>query len=98
MSRNTGNAFLIFSDERIVKDFKHFGAKLFHKLIHEKLDPSTVDKLQMKRWVFSSAMPQSDIIWSGLTADSLASLAKTVFLYIALLLISVVLITPVTLI
>ena len=34
---NTGYGFLIFSDERIIKDFKHFGKKYFNNLIDEKL-------------------------------------------------------------
>lgn len=49
----------------------------------------------MKRWDFAQAFPQSDIIWEDFTKDSVISTTKTVILWVFLLLISVVLITPV---
>ena len=49
----------------------------------------------MRRWEFHQAFPQSDIIWEDFTKDSVISTTKTVILWVFLLLISVVLITPV---
>ena len=56
-SRNTGKGFLIFSDQRIVKDFKHFGKTFFDKLIkikviERKLEVRSIERLQMNRWTF----------------------------------------------
>ena len=49
----------------------------------------------MRRWTFSHAFPQSDIIWEDFTKDSVISGTKTFILWVFLLLLSVVLITPV---
>ena len=49
----------------------------------------------MKRWEFYAASPQSDINWEDYTKDSVISRTKTVILWIFLLLLSVVMITPV---
>ena len=49
----------------------------------------------MKRWEFYPASPQSDINWEDYTKDSVISRTKTVILWIFLLLLSVVMITPV---
>ena len=51
--------------------------------------------MQMKRWEFYQAYPQSDIIWEDFTKDSVIGTTKTVILWVFLLLISVVLVTPV---
>ena len=48
----------------------------------------------MKRWAFFQAFPQSDIIWEDFTKDSVISKTKTVILWVFLILISVILITP----
>ena len=48
----------------------------------------------MKRWSFFQAFPQSDIIWEDFTKDSVISKTKTVILWVFLILISVILITP----
>ena len=92
---NTGTGFLIFSDERIVKDFKHFGKSYFNNLIDDRLQVRSIERLQMKRWEFSSAFPQSDIIWEDFTKDSVISGTKSAILWVFLLLLSVILITPV---
>ena len=52
----------------------------------------------MRRWEFNPAVPQSDIIWDDFTKDSVIGTTKTVILWVFLLLISVVLITPVLII
>ena len=52
----------------------------------------------MRRWEFGQAFPQSDIIWEDFTKDSVISTTKSVILWVFLLLISVVLITPMLLI
>ena len=52
----------------------------------------------MKRWEFHQAFPQSDIIWEDFTKDSVISTTKTVILWVFLILISVVLVTPVLII
>jgi len=52
----------------------------------------------MKRWEFYQAFPQSDIIWEDFTKDSVIGTTKTVILWVFLLLISVVLVTPVLLV
>ena len=49
----------------------------------------------MKRWKFYQAFPQSDIIWEDFTKDSVISNTKTVILWVFLILLSVILITPV---
>ena len=49
----------------------------------------------MNRWEFYAAFPQSDINWDDFTKDSVISRTKTVILWIFLLLLSIVLITPV---
>ena len=49
----------------------------------------------MNRWEFYTAFPQSDINWEDFTKDSVISRTKTVILWIFLLLLSIVLITPV---
>ena len=55
----------------------------------------SIERLQMKRWEFTSSFPQSDIIWEDFTKDSVISGTKTAILWVFLLLLSVVLITPV---
>lgn len=52
----------------------------------------------MKRWEFHQAFPQSDVIWEDFTKDSVISTTKTVILWVFLLLLSIVLITPVLII
>ena len=52
----------------------------------------------MKRWEFYPASSQSDIIWEDFTKDSVISTTKTVILWVFLLLLSIVLITPVMII
>lgn len=49
----------------------------------------------MRRWTFSHAFPQSDIIWEDFTKDSVISGTKTFILWVFLILLSVVLITPI---
>ena len=64
-------------------------------MIDEKLRPTSIERLQMKRWKFYQAFPQSDIIWEDFTKDSVISNTKTVILWVFLILLSVILITPV---
>ncbi len=52
----------------------------------------------MKRWEFYQASSQSDIIWEDFTKDSVISTTKTVILWVFLLLLSIVLVTPVMII
>lgn len=78
-----------------MKDFKHFGLAYFHDLVDQKLSERTIDRLHMKRWEFFPAPSQSDIIWEDFTKDSVIGTTKTVILWVFLLLLSVVLITPV---
>ena len=52
----------------------------------------------MKRWEFYQAFPPSDIMWPDFTKDSVIGTTKTVILWVFLLLISVVLVTPVLLV
>ena len=42
---NTGTGFLIFQDERIVKDFKHFGKNYFYSLIEQNLQTRSIERL-----------------------------------------------------
>lgn len=93
-NQNTGYGFLIFADDKIVKDFKHLGKSYFHNLIDERLPQKAIDRLAIKRWSFFQAFPQSDIIWEDFTKDSVISRTKTVILWVFLILISVILITP----
>ena len=57
-----------------------------------------IERLNIKQWSFFQATPQSDIIWEDFTKDSVIGTTKTVILWVFLLLISVVLITPVLII
>jgi len=52
----------------------------------------------MRRWVFSASFPESDIIWDGLSKDSVTGQIKTAILWVFLLLFSIVLLTPILLI
>lgn len=86
---------LMFADEQVVKDFKHLGKSQFHEKLDKVLPSREIERLQMKRWEFFPAFPQSDINWEDYTKDSVISRTKTVILWIFLLLLSVVMITPV---
>ena len=92
---NTGYGMLMFADEMVVKDFKYLGKNQFHEKIERILSSRDIERLQMKRWEFLSASPQADINWNDFTYESVLSVTKTVILWVFLLLISVVLITPV---
>ena len=48
-TRNTGTGFLIFSDERIVKDYKYFGKSYFSNLIELKVIESKLEVRSIER-------------------------------------------------
>lgn len=52
----------------------------------------------MSFWQFYPSFPESDILWNALHKDSLATYIKSTILWIFLLLLSVVLLTPILLI
>ena len=97
MKRNSGSGFLIFSDFRVPKDFL-YDRRYFNNLIHEKLSPSAIQRLNMQHWFFKDGIIESDIIWESIVSDQVISAVKTFMLWVLLLLISVILITPVLLV
>lgn len=56
-NQNTGYGFLIFADEKIVKDFKHLGKSHFQAMCDEKLQQRSIERLQINRWEFHQAFP-----------------------------------------
>ena len=52
----------------------------------------------MRNWRFFPAADQSDIIWEDFTKDSTISTTKTIILWVFLVILSVILVTPVLLI
>jgi hypothetical protein len=57
-----------------------------------------VKRLEMRRWTFSPAFPETDILWENLPLDSMLSMIKSTILLVLLLLFSIVLLTPLLLI
>jgi hypothetical protein len=86
----------MFSDQKIVKDYL-YDPKFFRTLIHDTLTSSAIRRFNMNGWIFASAYSESDIIWEDLTKDSVASAIKTFMLWILLLTLSVLILTPIVL-
>jgi uncharacterized membrane protein YjgN (DUF898 family) len=63
-------------------------------MIREKLTAPAIRRLNMNQWIFASAYSESDIIWEDIYKDSIISAIKTFMLWILLLTISVLLVTP----
>lgn len=96
MKRNSGIGFLMFSDQKIVKDYL-YDHQFFFNMIREKLTASAIRRLNMNNWFFASAYSESDIIWEDVYKDSVASAIKTFMLWILLLTLSIIIVTPVVL-
>lgn len=63
-------------------------------MIREKLTAPAIRRLNMNKWMFASAYSESDIIWEDVYKDSITSAIKTFMLWILLLTLSVLIITP----
>ena len=98
MKRNSGMGCIIFSDREIIKDYLYNDQKYFEKLITNELSESAISRLNMRNWDFLHAYPESDIIWEDIYKDSIISSIKSFILWVLLLLLSVVLLTPLLLI
>lgn len=97
MKRNSGMGCLIFSCRHVVKDYLYNDRKYFRKLINGKLSDAAISRLNMNNWEFTHSYPESDIIWQDIYKDSVMSGIKTFLLWVLLLLISIVLLTPLVL-
>lgn len=86
----------MFTERAIVKDIM-YDKSFFPSMIQSKLSHSTTIKLGMSHWKFQRAFSESDIIWEDLCKDKLLSSAKTFVLWVLLLVISVLLLSPVML-
>lgn len=86
----------MFSDQKIVKDFL-YDSRFFPTLISETLRQSAVRRLNMSNWIFASAYSESDIIWEEISKDSVISAIKTFILWVLLLTLSVLILTPIVL-
>jgi hypothetical protein len=51
----------------------------------------------MNNWIFASAYSESDIIWEEVSKDSVISAIKTFILWVLLLTLSVLILTPIVL-
>jgi hypothetical protein len=61
------------------------------------LSAAAIQRLNINNWKMYTAFSESEIIWEGLYKDQTVSALKTFVLWILLLLLSVILITPVML-
>lgn len=96
VKRNSGLGFLIFSDDRIVKDIL-YDPHFFPALCEHHLSPAAMQRLNMLNWKLYHAFSESEIVWQDLYKDHTVSALKTFVLWILLLLLSVILLTPVML-
>jgi hypothetical protein len=96
IKRNSGMGFLIFSDDRVVKDIR-YEPKFFQQLCERSLSQAAIQRLNMNHWKIEHAFSESEIIWEDLYKDQTVSTVKTLVLWVILIMLSVILITPVML-
>ena len=96
---NAGVCFLMFKDHDVIKDFMYNDVSYWRELIRRSmLQQVDIDRLNMNRWKFIQAPPETDIIWEAIHKDSIWSFLKTLVLYVLLIAFSIFLLTPLILI